>query len=420
MDEIIAEGKTAKQLRKEREDRIHKTIALEVPDRVPIICGMGYFPGKYCKVPSSAAYYDHEAWLKAYRKTMLDYQSDLIFPQAPQPGKAMELLGLKTTKWPGYGVDEWKGHQAIEINAMASNEWDAYFKDPGSFLLTRFMPRVSDKLAGLAKLPPLSGLMGGGGAQMLGMAMADPDVETAIDTLRAYGREAMKFRDTMMTFNQMLLDTGNPIYFQGAAMPPFDIVSNQLRGMQGTMIDMYRNGDKILEACERIMNDSVSQPLPPPSENGYIRLFMTNTRGSDDFMSNKLFEKFYWPTVKKVINSRIELGGTMCIFFEGNFTSKLEYLLELPKGKFLVRLDTTDIYKAKDILKGHACIQGNVPSTILQTGTVDDVKAYCKKLIDDIGKDGGFILSPRSSTDEVKPENLKAMIDFTREYGVYN
>jgi hypothetical protein len=40
-------------------------------------------------------------------------------------------------------------------------------------------------------------------------------------------------------------------------------------------------------------------------------------------------------------------------------------------------------------------------------------------LIDRLGKDGGFILSPRGSTDEVKPENLQALIEFTKEYGVY-
>ncbi|MBN2238241.1 MAG: hypothetical protein JW712_00575 [Dehalococcoidales bacterium] len=420
MDKIIAEGKTAKELRKEKEDRIHKTIALEIPDRVPIICGMGYFPGKYCNVPSSAAYYDHEAWYKAYEKTVTDFQADLIFPQQPQPGKAMEMLELKTSKWPGYGVDEWKGHQAIEIDAMSADEWDEYLQDPGTFMLTKFMPRVSDKLAALGKLPPLSELRGGMGAQMLGMMLADPDVEAVIQLLTTYGKESRKFFETSAKFSQMLQDTGNPLYFQGAAMPPFDIVSNQLRGMQGTMIDMYRNGDKLLEEIDRITKRSVAQPAPLPSENGYTRLFMTNTRGSDNFISNKLFEKYYLPSFKAVVNSRIELGGTMCIFFEGDFTKKLEYLLDLPKGKFLVRLDSTDIFKAKEILKDHACIQGNIPSSLLQAGTVDDVKAYCKELIDVVGKDGGFILSPRSSTDEVKPENLKAMIDFTHEYGVYN
>jgi uroporphyrinogen-III decarboxylase len=52
-------------------------------------------------------------------------------------------------------------------------------------------------------------------------------------------------------------------------------------------------------------------------------------------------------------------------------------------------------------------------------GTVEEVKDYCKQLIDVVGRDGGFILSPRSSSDEVKPENLKAMIEFTKEYGRY-
>ncbi|HEY93380.1 MAG TPA: hypothetical protein G4O15_00380 [Dehalococcoidia bacterium] len=420
MDEIIAEGKTAKQLRKEKEDRIHKTIRLEIPDRVPIICGMGYFPGKNAGVPSSAAYYDHETWFNAYKMTLRDFQADLIYPQMPSPGKAMEILQLKTMRWPGYGVDEYKGHQSIEIEAMNSEDWDEYLSDTANYMLRKFMPRTSDKLAGLAKLPDLAGLMGGGGAQMLGMAMADPDVSLALETLTAYGKEARKHMEVSMKFSQMMQDMGHPTYFQGAAMPPYDMISHSLRGMQGTMIDLYRNPDKILAAIDKILKRALSNPMPPPSENGYIRLFMTNTRGSDDFLSNKLFEKFYWPSFKKVIETMVERGATMCVFFEGNFTKKLEYLLELPKGEMIVRLDTTDIYKAKEILKGHLCIQGNVPSSLLQTGTVDDVKTYCKKLIDDIGKDGGFILSPRSSTDEVKPANLKAMIDFTHEYGVYN
>ena len=65
------------------------------------------------------------------------------------------------------------------------------------------------------------------------------------------------------------------------------------------------------------------------------------------------------------------------------------------------------------------CIMGNVPVSILQTGTPQDVEAYCKKLIDIVGKDGGLIVAPRSTPDEARPENLKAMVDFTRKYGVY-
>jgi uroporphyrinogen-III decarboxylase len=75
--------------------------------------------------------------------------------------------------------------------------------------------------------------------------------------------------------------------------------------------------------------------------------------------------------------------------------------------------------RAKEILGKTVCIAGNMPSTVLQVGTVDDVKRICKELIDVVGKDGGYIMAPASALDEVKPENLKAMIEFTKEYGKY-
>jgi uroporphyrinogen-III decarboxylase len=228
-----------------------------------------------------------------------------------------------------------------------------------------------------------------------------------------------KWRSKIDKFNKMVLDMGFPQLFQGAAMPPYDVVSHSMRGMSGTMFDMFRQPDKLIELCELILKKTLERPDPVPNEYGNTRIFMTNTRGSDDFLSKEQFDTFYWPTFKKLVLALIERGFTPCIFFEGNFTSRLEYLLEFPKGKILARFDTTDIFRAKEILRDHTCIEGNVPSSLLQMGTVQDVKDHCKKLIDVVGKGGGYILSPRSSTDEVEPENLMTMIEFTKEYGVY-
>ena len=414
------QDKTAKQIRYEREKRITDAIHLSIPDRVPVISGMGYFPAKYAGIPCSAAYYDYDAWIAAYQKTLRDFPADLIFPQPFTPGKALEILNPKQNRWPGHGVDPYQGHQAIEIENMQDDEYDAFINDPSDYMLRIHMSRVSENLAGLAKLPKLSMLGGGSmGAQALAVTLALPEVTKAISTLQKTGREMRKWQSKIQKFNKMMLDMGFPQYFQGAAMPPFDVISHSMRGMSGTMMDMFRQPDKILEACEKILELTLKRPMPQLSENGNIRIFMTNTRGSDDFMSMKQFDTFYWPTFKRLVLALIDRGATPCIFFEGNFTSRLEYLLEFPKGKVLARLDTTDIFRAKEVLKGHMCIEGNVPSTLLQMGTVQDVKDHCKKLIDVIGKDGGYILAPRSSTDEVKPENLKAMIEFTQEYGVY-
>ncbi|NVM23838.1 MAG: hypothetical protein HWN68_18920, partial [Desulfobacterales bacterium] len=128
---------------------------------------------------------------------------------------------------------------------------------------------------------------------------------------------------------------------------------------------------------------------------------------------------FYWPTLKKLVFTLVDSGLTPLIFFEGDYTSRLEYLLELPKGKILGHFDTSDISRVKDVLSNHMCIMGNVPPSLLQVGSSQDVKDYCKRLIDVVGKGGGFIMASRSSIDVVKPENLKAMIDFTKEYGIY-
>jgi hypothetical protein len=415
----LEQGKTARQLIVEKEKRITDAIHLKPTDRVPIICGLGYFPAKYAGIPSSAAYYDFDAWLAAYRKTLVDYHADMIFHQGFTPGKALEILKPNNLRWPGYGVDPYKGHQSIEIESMQAEDYDAYLADPTDFMFRTMVARSSDELAGWANLPKLDVLGGGMGAQGLAMAFTDPGVEKAIKVLQKTGREMRKWTKRQAKFNKVMLECGYPQYFQGSAGPPYDRLSIAMRGMRGTMMDMYRNPDKIIATCEKILQAALNTPLPPPNEFGNIRLFMTITRGSDDFLSKAQLDKFYWPTFRKLIHSLIDRGGTPCVFLEGNFVSKLEYLLDFPKGKMLIRLDTTDIQRAKDVLKGHLCIQGNVPSSLLQTGSVQDVKNYCKNLIDTVGKGGGFILSPRSSTDEVKPENLKAMIDFTREYGVY-
>jgi hypothetical protein len=55
----------------------------------------------------------------------------------------------------------------------------------------------------------------------------------------------------------------------------------------------------------------------------------------------------------------------------------------------------------------------------LQTGTPQDIKDHTKKLIDVVGKDGGYIIACRSSMDEADPALVKVWMDYTKEYGTY-
>ena len=65
------------------------------------------------------------------------------------------------------------------------------------------------------------------------------------------------------------------------------------------------------------------------------------------------------------------------------------------------------------------CLKGNVPLSLLAAATRDEVRDYCKKLIDAVGKGGGFIMDTSTVIDDAKPENVKAMFDVTKEYGIY-
>ncbi len=412
--------KSVSQIRKEREQRIMNAVHLKPTDRVPVVSSIGYFAAKYAGIPCSTAYYDFDAWYNAYKKTLQDFQPDMLFPEGYKSGKALEILEPYQMRWPGYNLDPYESHQSIEVDNMKADEYDYYMQDPSDYMLRIHASRTSEKMAGLGNLPRLSEIgFGAMGLQMLAMAFSDPKLSTAVHTLEKAGRQMRRDQVKMVKFNKLIFDMGYPEMFNGAAMPPFDVVSHSVRGMKGTMLDIYRQPEKIIEMCEYLLNKTIERPLPPPTENGYIRIFMTNTRGSDDFMSTKVFDKFYWPTFKKLVMSLIKRGATPFVFFEGNFTSRLEYLLDFPKGSLLARFDTTDIHRAKDVLKGHLCIEGNVPSTLLQVGSVQEVKDYCKNLIDTVGKGGGYILSPRSSTETANPANLRAMIEFTKEYGKY-
>ncbi len=413
-------GKPALQLKEERYKRIHTAQTLGVPDRVPITLPMGNFPAKYCGIPCSAAYYDPDAWYKAHEKALEDFRPDSFGGSPPTCGKALEILDPRTMRWPGHGVDPNHGFQAIEINGLQADEFDEYMKDSNSYMLRKQIPRVYGSLAGLGKIPPLYEVLHGpGSAQNLAMVLTDPDVAEAVSTLQEAGREMRKMADQQARFMELMKSYGYYPTPMVGAMPPYDSLSHSIRGMTGIMYDMFRQPDKLLELIDFVLKETLEQTPLVPDENGEIRIFMTNTRGSDDFMSKKQFDRFYWPSFKKLVDGLCAKGATPGIFFEGCFDSRIEYLLDLPKGKFIARFDTSDIFRAKEILKGHCCIEGNVPSSILQVGSKDDVIAYCKKLIDICGKDGGYVLSPRSSIEEVKPENLKAMIDFVKEYGVY-
>jgi uroporphyrinogen-III decarboxylase len=142
-------------------------------------------------------------------------------------------------------------------------------------------------------------------------------------------------------------------------------------------------------------------------------------KGTRNFMSDEQFKTFYWPFLREGMLALIDKGIIPMVYWEADIESRLEHIVDIPKGKAIYHIAQTDIAKAKAVLGDTVCIMGNVPNGLLLAGTPDDVKDYCKMAIDVAGKDGGYIMDTAVMLDEAKPENVKAMFEFTRQYGVY-
>jgi hypothetical protein len=409
--------KTPEQLYEERIKRIDDATRIEVPDRIPIITSFSYFPAKYTGITCEDMIYDFDKYSQAMKKTILDFEPESFSGPAIDPGRVLETLQAKNVKWPGHGVSPFHTHQAVELETLKADEYDAFLANPGDFILRTYLPRIYGVLEPFADLPPIDHVFFGGGNAI--SSLITSGCEPAIEALLKAGREYMEWHSKAIAFYAEMKKLGFPTIVGATARAPFDAISDNLRGMRGTMLDMYRNPDKLLEACDKFLPMQIERGISGTKKTGNTRVFIPLHRGAEGFMSIKQFETFYWPGLKQLLLGLIDGNTVPYVFFEGDFTSRLEYLLEIPKGKIIAHLDQTDMSRAKEIIGKQICLMGNVPSSLLQTSSPQEVKDYCKELIDIAGKDGGFIMAPRSSIDEAKPENLKAMFDITREYGIY-
>jgi hypothetical protein len=406
-----------------REHRVNEAIAMKVPDRVPFQLFAGYFSGRYCGIPFSNAYYDAAKWRAANIRTITELEPDIYLIQSANlSGAALEILGPLQMRWPGFNVPPNSSHQMIELEPMKAEEYEAFLSDPSGYAMCAILPRIFDSAAPMAKLPPFRSLVGPWGMPSFLAQFTQPDMVAMLEKFRKAAELQAKWQSQDTNFDQEMAERGFPSYTAPGMMAPapFDMISDFLRGMRGAMLDMYRLPDKLIEACDMICKQTVDmiKASPAPDDGSIKRVFMALHRGSDGFMSLPQFEKFYWPTLKKVLLALVDAGWTPCPFFEGTWDQRLEYIRELPKGSVLCHFAKTDPEKAKAILGGHLCFMIDVPGFLLQAGSSSEVEDYCRNLINLCGKDGGFIMTA-TALDEANPANVKAMIDITKNYGRY-
>ena len=415
-------AETPAELYQQREKRVLDAIALRVPDRVPILVFFAFFPAKYCQTTVQELMYDPEKLFQAQWKTMVDFAPDMDNNPFGLRllGPILETLDFKPLKWPGHGVSANRTYQYIEGEYLKAEEYDHFLLDPTDFMIRRFWPRIMGALSGFQQLPPLHNII----SYYLGISMglrafAQPEVKAALETLVKAGEKSQEIASYAMRFTKEAKEAGFPMQFGAVSQAPFDTLSDFFRGMKGTMLDLYRRPEKVVAACEKLLPFMIEMAVNGTRATGNPRVFIPIHWGLDNFMSKEQFNRFFWPTLRDLMVALINEGLNPCPLWEGNCTSRLETIRDIPAGKACYAFEATDMVKAKEILGGTVCIRGNVPLSIMATGTPDQVRAHCKNLIDTVSRGGGYIMDTSTGLDDAKPENVKALFEFTREYGVY-
>jgi uroporphyrinogen-III decarboxylase len=390
----------------------------KLPDRVPVFLAPSFYPVYYAGMTPYDAMYDYEKCNMAFKKFMLDFEPDGNLGAAvPGPGKFFEILDYKLYSWPGHGVAKEQSYQANEGEYMKPEEYDDLIDDPSNYFTHSYLPRVFGKLDGFQMLPALTGIV-----EMYGVAgnfvpFGLPPVQATYKALFEAGAEALKWAMAMGAFAGEITAAGLPIITAGFTKAPFDFVGDTLRGTRGIMLDMYRCPDKLQEAMDRVTPLMIKMGIGTAMMSGNPMIFMPLHKGADGFLSDEQFKKFYWPTFRKVMMGLIEQGVVPMPAAEGSWTTRLEVMSDLPKGKTLWMIDNSDIAKAKKTLGKVGCLFGNVQSDLLVLGTPQQVRDYVKKTIDTCAPGGGYIVSNGAFFDQAKAENVKAMVDFAKEYG---
>ena len=216
------------------------------------------------------------------------------------------------------------------------------------------------------------------------------------------------------------LAPNNPM--KGAIQFGIEELEANLLGIKQLSIAMRRNADLIEEFCRK-WDEQHIDPIIEETRNGdgpnYKYCFDASiVMLAQNILGPKQFDRFYWPSLKRLLDAYAEKGMNVRIFAEGSIIRYADYFKDYPKGTITLHLEQDDPFEIREKLPNVA-IMGGMTTDMLANATPEECVAYAKKLCDELGRDGGFIFSENkmlSYRNDAKAENMAAVCNFINDY----
>jgi hypothetical protein len=349
--------------------------------------------------------HDFEKAFLAARRCAADFDWDAVVSNMVYVWTGLtQAIGLKYYGTPGIDIPPDVGFQyrepAEDDAFMKPDEYDALIEDPTGYLYNIWLPRVSSDV-----MPPGSPSSYRSNLSFVkgGMAM--------MHYFQAFGSQNALLRS----------ESGTVSAIAGILKAPLDILADKLRGYMGLTLDLAERPDKVLAACEALMPHLLHVALTTADPNKQVPVGFWMHRGCVPFVTPAQFESHYWPTLKPIIQALWAEGLQTLFYAEGDWGAHLDRFAELPEGSIVYHVDQGDLFKTHEKIGHRFCLSGGIPNFLLSYGSPDQVRACCKRVIDGVAKEGGYIMDASAiMQNDTREENLQVMTDFTREYGVYS
>jgi uroporphyrinogen-III decarboxylase len=190
------------------------------------------------------------------------------------------------------------------------------------------------------------------------------------------------------------------------------------RSMLKFIEDIYYYPAPVEKALKTATREYIEQIITNCRAWNAKMVFTSEERAEGAVFPLHVFERFWWPYTQEIVDALWSEGIVTWFHLDQCWDKNIAYFRQLPRGSAILALDgMTDIFAAKEVLRGHLCLAGDVHPSLTSLGKPEDVEAYCKKLIDEVGGDGGFILGTGCEMPTaVKLDNWRAMCQTVKNY----
>jgi uroporphyrinogen-III decarboxylase len=368
----------------ERLARIQKVVNLEPVDRVPVVyMGVAFAP-RYMGVSMKDFCADPELALQA-NLNAIERLGGLDGVNLAGGGRITPILtGLWASKLgvPGRDLPDDSLWQVREAEVMTQADYDTIIAKGWMGFFAEYLPRVIDP----------------------------SEFFEAMGWLEANG----------MRIQQLHMERGLVVVCNAPIQVtiPFEYLCGG-RSMSKFFFDLYRIPDKVEAVMEVMLAETLAQIEALPPIPGIAGTWVGGWRSASALIAPKLWDRFVWPYCVKIIEAHVAKGYTPVLHWDQDWTRDLGRLKDLPAKKCILNPDgMTDMKKFKEQAGDHMAMMGDVPASLLVTGTPEDVDTYVKELIE-LFEGRGLIVCPGCDAPiNAKPGNIKALIEATHKYGV--